>query len=124
MALEIYDQVYPYINGDLLCEAISVESGLENNDQDVFTLKKGWAGQTPSPKKRVTNIENAHPQSGFEFDFEEAELKCTIVTLGLQTGGGSKMLSNGFIRNTRIRTGAGESTSVSFEHHGEPSKFS
>ena len=123
MALEIYDQAYVSIDGQLLEEATSVETNIENNDQDIFTLVKGFAGQTPSPKKRVTTVENVLLQSGFEFDFEKAETESWIVELGVTLGSGAQLLSNGFIRNVRMSAGVGQSMAVTFEHHGEPSVF-
>ena len=124
MALEIYEQAYVILGGKLLEEATSVETNIENNDQDVFTLKKGYAGQTPSPKKRVTTVENAQLSTGFEFDFEKAEKESQIVELGIILGGsGLQMLAPGFIRNTRISGGVGQSMTVSFEHHGECNQF-
>lgn len=123
MALEVYDNAWVYIGGKLLEESTSVETNIENNDQDVFTLRKGFAGETPSPKKRVTTIENAQPRTGFEFEFEKAELECWIVPLGIQLGSGKMMLADGFIRNVRLSAGVGQSTTVSFEHHGEANAF-
>lgn len=124
MAVEIFDQIYVYINGQPLKNCTGMEHSTENNDQDVFTIFGGFAGQTPSPKKAVTSIEGVLPVTGFGFDFEGAESKSEIVELKLQKGGnGESKLTKGFIRNARVRAGTGETVSVSFEHHGEYTEF-
>lgn len=124
MAQQIYDQAYVFLNGQLLAEATSVETSIENQDQDVMTLVKGFAGQTPSPKKRTTRIDNVQTVSGFEFDFEGKELSSEVVELKVQLGGsGLSAVSNGFLRNVSVSSGVGQTMTVSFEHHGEPAAF-
>tara|TARA_B100001123_G_C15073043_1_gene932381 strand:+ start:313 stop:690 length:378 start_codon:yes stop_codon:yes gene_type:complete len=124
MATQIYDQAYIFLNGQLLAEATSVESSIENQDQDVMTLVKGFAGQTPSPKKRTTRCDNVQTVAGFEFDFEQKEIDSEVVELKVQLGGsGLSAVSNGFIRNVSISSGVGQTMTVSFEHHGEPAIF-
>lgn len=120
----IYAQMVPSLDGQLLAEATSVETSIENKDTDVETLIKDWAGITPSPKVRRTSVENMELAAGVEFPFEEKELTNQIVELGLQMfGSGQKLASRGFLRNVRKRAGVGQNLIVSFEHIGEPTKF-
>jgi hypothetical protein len=123
LALSDYGQFYVSIDGSLLGEATSVETELEGDDQDAFTLAKGFAGQTISPRKRVTTVENMVPSSGFEFDFEKAQRDGTIHTLGLVSDSGKKMVAKGYIRGVKVSAGVGKSAMVSFAHHAEPSIF-
>lgn len=124
MAAEIYGQMLASLNGALATEATTVSTALENTDQDVLTLAKGWAGQTPSPQKRVTKITAMVPIAGFEFDYEQKELDKEVVVLGLQLlGSGKKCEAEGFLRNVSIEAGVGQNLSVSFEHHGTASAF-
>lgn len=124
MALDIYDQMYVFLNGKILAEAVSVQTGLESDDQDVMTLLKGFAGITPSPDIRRVKVDNVVPSSGFEFDFEKAKKERTVVECKLQSGAtGKAMTSKGFIRNPSIDSGVGKTTVVSFEFVGEPNLF-
>ena len=124
MALDVYDQIYPYINGKLLAEAVSVQTGLESDDQKVMTLVKGFAGITPSPDVRTVKAENVVPSTGFEFDFERAKKERWLIELRLQSGAtGKSMTSKGFILHVSIEAGVGKQLMVSFDFVGEPSLF-
>lgn len=123
-SLGIYGQGVCYIEGVLLTESTEIESTLENNDQDVMTILKDFAGVTPSPSKRVTRITGAIPVAGFEFDFEAAQRNRSIVECGVQLiGSGDRANSMGFIRNFSVKAGVGQTMTFSFEHHGQDSAF-
>lgn len=125
MALDVYDQIYLYINGKLMVESISVQTGLESDDQKVMTLVKGFAGITPSPDVRTVKVENAVPSTGFEFDFERAKKERWLVEVRLQSGAtGKSMTSKGFILHVSIEAGVGKQLMVSFDFVGEPNIFS
>lgn len=122
--MDIYDQIYVYINGQLLAEAISVQTAIESDDQKVLTLAKGFGGITPSPDVRTAKVENAVPSAGFEFDFEKAKRDRAVVELRLQSGAtGKTMTSKGFLMNVSIDAGVGKVLSVSFDFSGEPAIF-
>lgn len=124
MSADIYDQAYVSLDGLLLGEATTISTSLEGDDQDVVTLVKGFAGQTPSPRKRVTSIENHVLTTGFEYPFEKKQRDSVVVTMGVQLGGsGKKLATKGFLRNVKVEAGVGKSLMVSFEHHGEPAIF-
>ena len=59
-----YDQFLVIVDGQLLGEADSVEWRNENSGQDVLTLVKGFAGQTPGPHKTVASISGFVPAAG------------------------------------------------------------
>lgn len=124
MALDVYDQIYVYINGNVLVEGTQVQTGLESDDQKVMTILKGFAGISPSPDVRVVKMENVVPSTGFEFDFEAAKLNRELVELKLQSGAtGKTMISRGFIMVVSLDSGVGKTTTVSFDFVGEPAKF-
>jgi|JI10StandDraft_1071094.scaffolds.fasta_scaffold166266_2 hypothetical protein len=124
MALDLYDQIYAFINGDLLVEATQVQTGLESDDQKIMTLIKGFAGIAPSPDVRVVKVENVVPSTGFEFDFERAKLDRTLIEIKLQSGAtGKSMISKGFIMAVNIDAGVGKALTVSFDFVGEPALF-
>ncbi len=124
MGVSIYDQIYPSINGVLLSEATTVKLEYEGDDQDILTLAKGWAGQTPAPRSIKVTIDEFVPRTGFEFDFIKKYLNSEIVTLGLQFGGsGVKMTSDGFLRTPGVEAGAGQSTKATIMFKGEAKNF-
>lgn len=45
--MQIYDQMYAYINGKLLAENTSIGTELTGNQQEVDTLVRGFAGISP-----------------------------------------------------------------------------
>ncbi len=123
-ALDIYDQIYVFINGQLLVESTTMQTGLESDDQKVLTLVKGFAGITPSPDVRVAKVENVVPSTGFEFDFEKAKKERQLIELKLQSGAtGKTMISKGFLMHVSIESGVGKTTQVSFDFAGEPNLF-
>ena len=125
MAIEIYDQAFVSLDGDLLGEATNVQVSLEANDQDVMTLVKGFAGRTIGPRKLVTNIDSMILSAGFEFDVMKAQNEAKKVELTLRLGGSGKVLKSvGFIDGVQISSGVGENSKLTFVHHGEPAVFS
>ena len=44
MALDLYDQVFIEVQGQLLAENTSINTDLTSDDQDVMTTVKGWSG--------------------------------------------------------------------------------
>jgi hypothetical protein len=125
MALELFDQVYPYLNGALVSKATSVQTGLTSDDQSVLTIALGYAGISPSPDIREVTIENVVPIDGIEFEVEKYKLQKTVITLKLQFGGsGMTYEGKGFITSVSIDAGVGKTTSLSFTFRGEGKEFS
>jgi hypothetical protein len=124
-SVSIYDQFYVFAGGILLAENQSVELNLESDDQDVFTIAKGFAGQTPSPKKVMASFENVIPPAGFEFDAFQKQSDSERVEMKFQSAlTGKSLTSEGFIRKAKISAGVGKTTSFSFEFHGGAGIFS
>lgn len=125
MSLTLYDQVYPYLNGALVSQATSVQTGLTSDDQAVMTIALGFSGNTPSPDVREVTIENVVPIGGIEYEVEKYKLEKTVITLKLQFGGsGMTYEGKGFITAVSIDAGVGKTTSLSFTFRGEGKKFS
>lgn len=123
-SLSIYGQAVVYIEGQLLTESTEIESTMENNDQDVMTILKDFAGVTPSPQKRVTRVTGAVSVAGFEVDLEALQKNRTVTKCGVQLiGSGDTANSLGFIRNVSVKAGVGQTMTVSFEHHGQDAAF-
>jgi hypothetical protein len=122
--LSIYGQAAVYIDGVLITEATEIESTLENNDQDVMTILKDFAGVTPSPQKRVTRVTGAIPVAGLEVSLEALQRNRTFCECKVQMiGSGDSASSAGVIRNVSVKAGVGQTMTYSFEHHGQDSEF-
>lgn len=124
--LNIYDNVIPYLNGDQLVEATQVQASLTSDDQPVMTIVKGYAGPSPAPDIREVTIEQAVPVSDFDYGrLERYKVDRTIVTLGLQFGGGGQRVeTNGTIISLSLDSGVGKTTTVSMTFRGQPKTFS
>lgn len=121
---QVYDQILMAVNGQILGEAESVEVRNENTSQDVLTLVKGFAGETPGPDKLVCSVSSFLPSSGQEFAFDKAEQLHAIYTVSfIQRSGSKKLTSTGFFRNFRASAGVGQNSKVDVEFHGTPAKF-
>ena len=121
---QVYDQVYVFKDGGLLQENVSIEITLEGDDQDVMTIAKGFAGQSPSPKKVMATLNNVCPPKGQEVDAFEASLLSTVVTMKFQfAASGKSLTSKGFIRKPKIGGGVGKTVDQTFEFHGGPGKW-
>lgn len=68
MALERYTGSAVYINGSLLTENATVTVDRRTGAQNVLTIQKGFAGQSPGAKMMELTISNAVPAAGFEYD--------------------------------------------------------
>ena len=122
--VSVYGQYYVRWNGVLLQENHQLEITLEGDDQDVFTLVKGWSGQTPSPKKVMAALTNVVPPEGQEVDaFFEAITSSKGEMRFEESNTGRTLISQGFIRKAKISGGVGKTAEQSFEFHGGPGIF-
>jgi hypothetical protein len=120
-SVTLYDQFYVSVDGQLLAENQELSISLEGDDQDVMTIVKGFAGETPSPKKVVVSLKNAVPSTGFEFDFWGAALRKSKHKLRLQSAStGKSLTSEGSFRKPKIEAGVGKSVQNDVEFHGGP----
>lgn len=124
MAVEIYDQAFPSIDGNLLGEATNVQVTLSNEDQFVKTLVKQFAGKTIGPRMLQVQIDSMILSAGLEFDVMKYDNEARKVELTLRLGGSGKVLkSQGFLSNTSVSSGVGENSKLSFTFDGEPAIF-
>ena len=118
-SVSLYDQIFVFKDGSLLSELTEIELTFEGDDQDVFTIVKGFAGQSPSPKKVMATLTNVVPTDGQEVDAFEATLQSKKVKIKFQFGGSGKSLtSEGFIRKPKLSAGVAKTVSQTFEFHG------
>ena len=123
--MQIYDQMYAYINGKLLAENTSIGTELTGNQQEVDTLVRGFAGISPGPDKRTISLEYVIPISCMEFEFVMAYLHKAELDVRLQQGGsGRKYEGKGFVQpGIKIDSGVGKTTTLSFSLVCDPGAF-
>lgn len=124
--MALYDQVYVEINGQLLGEAMEVETRLESDITQVKTIVKGFAGISPGAPVRVVTIKSPVPISGPEFNFERFMLTSTPAALRLTLGGGqSTTISEAYtIGPVSLASGIGKTTEQDVTLVGKGSEFS
>lgn len=121
MSVGLYDQLFVYRNGQLLAENTSVKLNLDGQDVDVFSIVKGFCGQTPTPKKVIAMLSNVVPATGFEVDTWNDELNSVVNEWKFQFGGsGIALTVEGFARGNAIEAGVSASASIDFEVHAGP----
>ena len=122
--MALYSQIYLFMNGGPLAENVSLESALEADIQDVFTIVRNWAGITPAPIVRTIAAVNVVPLPGVEFDFEQKMLDFEEVEPKMQEGGsGKQCVTAGYIVNVPRSAGVGQTTNINMTYRGTPSSF-
>lgn len=122
--MALYSQLVLMMNGAHLAENVSLETALEADIQDVFTIVRNWAGITPAPVVRTITGTNVVPLPGVEFDFEQKMLDFEEVEAQIwQLKSGKTCVSNGYIVNVPRTAGVGQTTNINFTYRGTPSRF-
>ncbi len=123
--MQLYDQMYAYINGKLLAENTSIGTELTGQQQEVDTLVRGFAGISPGPDKRTISFENVIPVSGMEVEVEKYYLNKVELDVRLQQGGsGRKYEGKGFVQpGIKVDSGVGKTTTLSFSMVCDPGAF-
>lgn len=122
--MALYSQIYLKANGVLLAENQTIETSLEADIQDIFTIVRNWAGITPAPIVRSVTAANVVPLPGVEFDYEGKMLDFEELDLIMEEGGsGDTCTTSGYIVNVPRSAGVGQTTTISFTYRGTPSKF-
>jgi len=94
MALEIYTLATVVINGAVLSEEARVTIDRRSNAQQVNTVAKGYAGDSPGAAMMTISVDNAVPSEDFEFDpgpymltLKPVEIKIFAAGRSLKTDG-------------------------------------
>src|SRR6266542_5982238 len=102
MALQIYSSSAVYIGGSLLTENASVAISRRTGAQNVFTVAKGWAGQSPGSRMMEITITEAVPSTSFEFD-PGSNMKGLIPVPVAIFAAGKTLTTTGFIDSDDFR---------------------
>jgi hypothetical protein len=125
MGTQIYGQFVIEYDGETMAETTSIEVMLDGDDQDVFTLLKGFAGQSSSPKKVVINLTDAIPDIDYWHTkvWNDCLTGRAVAARVWRVGDASSLSSKGFIRKPKLNSGVGKPSENSYEFHGEANRW-
>lgn len=121
--MQIYPNAYLYFDNQLAAENITVETGIEGDDQMALTVVDGFKGITPSARTRTVKATFLVPPTGFEFPYEEKFKNNEVVTCGIQVGGKTCISQGFFMSAVTVSAGVGKNTEVTIDFRGSPSIF-
>lgn len=120
--LQLYTAAFVYVNGALLAEEASVTVNRSTNSQQVITVSKGYAGESPGAAMCEVTVESAVPAADFELDtvvgkpMEIEQLKVVEFTI---FAAGSTLSFKGFIISDNFSHAANTESKLSFSARGQ-----
>lgn len=123
--MAIYSNLFVYVDGSLLAEAVSVATSLENSQSPVFSITGNFEGVTSGPFMRKIEVANVVPITGSELDWEGSMVEGEKVDIVLVEGGtGWRARSRGTILSVSRQGAVGKTSSLSFTFAGTAEAFS
>ncbi len=120
----IYSNIFVVFNGEVLAEAISVETTLQRANSPVFSITDQFVGTSPGPLLRSVTIKNAISHNGSEIPFERMMVNGESVEIALFEGVlGRSCITKGVITNVSRSGAVGQNSSVSFSFIGTGEPF-
>lgn len=121
---QVYGQFCLSIDGILATQTTSIKISMEGKDVPVETILLQFAGVTPGPKTIHLDVDEAVPQTGFEFDPFSSFLNTTLHNFTiLSLGSGKSMSIDGFIQSPEADAGVGKSSTLKFKAICTPGVF-
>ena len=122
--MSIYNNLFIYIDGQLLAENVTLETRIERRSDAVFSLTGNYVGEDLGPAVRIIDATNVVPRIGVEYPFEERLLSGTKVEVALvEPNRGDECYSFGRFTSVGRSSGVGQNYIVSFSFRGTPSHF-
>jgi len=112
--LQLYSLIFAVTGGTLLVEEQEVDMSRTTNSQQIDTVAKGYAGESPGAPMTELDIQNAIPQGGFEFDAGPYMASLTPVPVQVLGPGGQSARGNAFIISDALRHGVNAAARYSF----------
>src|SRR5574338_728038 len=116
--LQLYTAAFVYVNGALLSEEASVTVNRSTNSQQVITVAKGYAGESPGAAMCEITVESAVPAADFELDPSKflGELRVTEFTV---FAAGKTLTFKGFIISDNFSHAANTESKLTFSARGQ-----
>jgi hypothetical protein len=119
---QLYTVAYIYINGSLLAEEASLNVDRVTNSQEVLTVAKGYAGESPGAAMTQVSVDNAVPSADFEFNpgnFMGAMQPVEITVFAAN----NKLTFTGFIISDNFSHAVNSASKLSFSARGSFANF-
>lgn len=120
--VQTYTKAVVYINSNLLTEESNVTIDQDSGSNEVKTVAKGYAGESPGAPMTMINVRNAVPSADFEFNpapfinlTEEVEVSVFAA--------GKTLTVVGFIYKSNFQHGVGNAAELAFDFRGGPSDW-
>lgn len=121
--LSLYTQMYVSHDGTLMAEATQVTFTRNTNSQEIRTILKGYAGESPGAIAVECDVENVIPIAGFEFNAGQLMSTLTPIELGFATMDGKAAVFKGFVIKDTGKYGVGQAAQYSFSFRGQFADF-
>lgn len=118
MSNQRYGVLYVLADGKLLTEHASATMTRSSGSQQVMTVHKGPAGESPGSLTCEIDVTSAVPAAGLEVDFGEAMRTTKEVELALSGPGGKVAVSRGFVISDTIKHGVNSEATYDFKFRG------
>lgn len=121
--MQIYPNCFIFFDHQLAAENVTIETGIEGDDQMALSTKDGFKGITPSARTRVVRATFLVPPGGFEYPYEQKFRDSEVVVCEVQCGQKVMQAEGFFMSAVSVSAGIGRNTEVSIEWRGEPKIF-
>lgn len=135
--MAIYSNIYVVLNGNVLAEAVSVETSLEKATAEVYSVVNGFEGVTTGPLVRRITVSNVIPLDTGVFaafndgrsadmypEYEAMMANNDEIEIMLQEGStGRRLITRGFITSVSRSGAVGQTSALSFVFVGKGSSF-
>jgi hypothetical protein len=120
--VQTYTKAVVYVNSNLLTEESNVTVKRESGSNEVKTVAKGYAGESPGAPMTMITVRNAVPSADFEFNpglniNRSEEVEVSIFAAG------KTLTVVGFIISDNFTHGVGNQAELEFEFRGGPSDW-
>lgn len=116
--LQLYTAANVYINGSLLSEEASVTVNRSTNSQQVITVAKGYAGESPGAAMCEITVESAVPAADFELDPSTFMGELQVVEFTVFAAGNT-LTFKGFIISDNFSHAANTESKLTFNARGQ-----
>lgn len=121
--LQLYSNARIFVNGSELTEAADVQVSRATNSQQIVTIAKGYAGESPGAPMTEITVNNAVPAADFEMNPGKfmGEMKIVEFTV---FAGNATLTFKGFIISDNFQYAANSQSQLSFTARGSFSDWS
>ncbi len=117
MSAQLYTLAFVTVAGKLLTEHTEAQVNRSTNSQQVATVAKGYAGESPGAPMVEIDVTNAVPAADFEMDPGPYMANLDVVEIGVLVAG-KQLIASGFIISDSFSSGVNTESKLSFKFRG------